>query len=77
LSASGTRITELFAWVVDDETGEHGIMGVAGPNGPMQAVSSKRRVLEMLRPIAEHVAKETGKPVLLLRFALAETVDVA
>jgi len=74
---SGTRITELFAWVVDDPSGEHGIIGVQLTHGIMQAVSSKKRIVEAMRPVAEATSKQLGLPVLLLRFALAETVDVA
>ena len=71
------HITELFAWVIDDPTGEHGIIGIQGPVGLMQAVSSRRDKVERMRAVAEQASKQLGLPVLLLRFALAETVDVA
>jgi hypothetical protein len=71
-------INELFAWVVEDPTGEHGIIGVMSPiNGlPMQAVSSRKE--KMLRPeyqeIVAQIRKDTGKPVELRRYVLAEVV---
>ena len=70
-------ITELFVWVVDDPTSRHAVMAVKFVGDmPMQAVSSTLR--RMQRPeileIAELTARETGLPVRLQRFVLAETL---
>ena len=70
-------INEVFAWVIDDPTGEHAIMGVLAPGGtPMQAISSKRSTMERpeLKHIAALTAEDTGLPVRLQRFVLAETL---
>jgi hypothetical protein len=70
-------ITEIFAWVVDDPTGTHGILGVLSRDGiPMQAVSSRFSNMiktEMLE-IATGVARETGRPVRLVRFTKVDAV---
>lgn len=69
-------ITELFAWVADDPTGEHAVIGVLSPDGlPMQAVSSKRVNMEMMRAAAEQAAKFIGRPVELRRFVAAEVLE--
>lgn len=69
-------ITELFAWIVDDPSREHAIMGVMRPDGlPMQATSSRRDLMEKMRPAAEMIARETGHPVRLTRFIIAEVVE--
>lgn len=71
-------ITELFAWVVDDPTGAHGILGLAGPGGmPMQCVSSRRDLMEGVRGFAEAAARMTGLPVQLRRYVLATVEEVA
>jgi DNA-binding IclR family transcriptional regulator len=70
-------ITELFAWVIDDETGQHGIVGVApGFAGGLQAVSSRRDLIDRVKPIAQSAAEATGKTVMLQRFVLAETAEI-
>lgn len=69
-------ITELFAWVADDPTGEHGIIGVLAPDRlPMQAVSSRRSSMEKMRNVAQDAAKIIGRPVELRRFVMAEVLE--
>jgi hypothetical protein len=70
-------IKDLFAWVVDDPSGEHAIMGVMMPTMPMQAVSSKRANMELseIAQVAELSAKALGFPVRLQRYTLAETLQ--
>lgn len=66
-------ITELYAWIIDDPTGTHCIMGFMFPDGlPMQAVSSKKDLLEkpLFLSIAEETRKQTGYSVTLKRFVL-------
>jgi hypothetical protein len=69
-------ITELFAWVVDDPTGEHGVIGfnMEGGLAFIQAVTSNRAVAEKVGEAAHQAARETGRPLMLQRFILAETI---
>jgi hypothetical protein len=70
-------IEELYAWIVDDPTGEHGIIGVLTPSGlPMQAVSSKRHLMERgeFADVAGRTAKQLGLPVQLVKFTRAEVL---
>ena len=71
-------VVELFAWVIDDPSGQHGIMGVMSPRTglPMQAVSSRRDLMENFRPIAEDSARRLGLPCQLRRFVLASEPGV-
>lgn len=72
-----TQITGLWAWVVDDPTGGHGIIGFADPSTGMmlQAVSSKRRNMEYIREIAMNCATMTGLPVQLRHFTVMTVID--
>lgn len=70
-------INEVFAWIVDDATGQHAIMGFRGRDGhTIQAVSSRRDLMEGAGLVAEvEIAAELiGKPIRLQRFVLAETI---
>jgi len=70
-------INELFVWIVEDATRQHGIMGMMTPSGlPMQAVSSKRENMDRMevREVAAMIAGQVGCPVKLQRFVLAETL---
>jgi hypothetical protein len=70
-------INELFVWVVDDPTRQHAIMGMMTPGKtPMQCVSSKRKNMERseMQLVAAATAEQTGHPVKLQRFVLAETL---
>lgn len=70
-------ISELFAWVIDDPSGRLAIMGFSPGNIPMQAVSSKRTNMEQAKvaAFAKLAAEQTGYPVRLQRFVLAETIQ--
>lgn len=62
------RITEMWAWVADDDTGE-GVTGFKAADGTwMPLVGADPDRARSLRPIAEDIAKLTGRPVTLLRF---------
>lgn len=70
-------ITELFAWIIDDPTGEHGIIAftLEGDVTKAQAVTSNRRVADRVGIAAKLAAARMGRPVMLQRFVLAETVE--
>lgn len=69
-------ISELFAWIVDDPSEQHGIVAIKVMGVPMQAVTSKRALAERMKPDIESVTAFTGRPVKLQRFVLAETIEV-
>ena len=69
-------VTELYAWVVDDPTGKHGIIGWTQRDGiVMQAVSSRRDLIENVRPFAERVARDLGLPVQLRVFGSMQVLE--
>lgn len=71
------RGLELFAWVVDDPTGEYGIIAFTDPGTGllMQCVNSRREPLELMRPIAVQAAKMTGLPVQLRHYTNMVVID--
>lgn len=69
-------MTELYAWVVKEADGREGIIAAAVfGSAPSQLVSCFKHVAAQLRPFAEIHAEGTGKPVRLVRFVEAETVE--
>ena len=70
-------ITEIKAYVSVDEGGEEGVCAMLGNDGmwlPMICADDRR--LGLLRPLAEQLAKSTGKPIKVLRFSQREEVEV-
>lgn len=68
---------ELWAWQVL-EAGEWGTISamIPGVGHAILVSRSKAIVTDFMRPLAESHAKESGLPVRLARFALAEVVEV-
>lgn len=69
--------TDLFAWIVDDPTGKHGIPAFCDPGSVMlmPMIASKRETVEKLRRLAEDTAKQTGCTVQLMHFTFAAVID--
>lgn len=68
-------ISELYAWVIDDPSKQHGIVAFRLNTGDLaQAVTSEKRLADMMEGSAKAAAKITGLPVKLQRFVLKETV---
>ncbi len=72
------RITELYAFLSVGEDGDEGVCAFLNPADgvwmPMVAADARR--LELLRPIAAQLAKETKKKIVLCRFAIREEIEV-
>lgn len=68
-------IKDLYAWIVDDPTEEHGIIAIRVMGGLGQAVTSKRAIADRMKPDAEFIASKVIWPVKLQRFVFVETVD--
>jgi hypothetical protein len=67
---------EVFAWVFDDATGEHGIAGFRTPDGqwhPMVCAVRDRAI--GMRPLAERISAEIGVPIQLLHYTLTDVVE--
>jgi len=70
------RIDAVWAWISDDAEGE-GIVGTRMPNGqwiPFIAADHER--LEQLRPMAQMIADDTGRPIKLIRLSMRTDVDI-
>lgn len=67
-------ITELFALLSTDMTGEGIIATILPGLGSTPMVTSNSRVAEMMKVAAAVAAKSSGKPVKLVRFTRVETV---
>lgn len=70
------RIDEMFAFVAIDKTGE-GVMGFMGPSGqwfPMVGADMAR--VDQLRPMAQEIARTSGKEIKLLKFSKREELEV-
>lgn len=66
-------ITEIYAWIISDPSGNLGLMGFRMPDGQMmQAVSSKRELMQrpLMYEIAKETSRQTGFPVCLKRFVI-------
>lgn len=70
------KITELFAFVCEETPGNEGVMGATmtlpdiGPTfTPLVGADMNR--IESLRPIADHISKQTGVSYRLLKFTLS------
>jgi hypothetical protein len=71
--ANEARITELFVFLSTDETGD-GICATDVNSVLMSLVTSKPRIAETMKPIAEKLAKLSGKPIKLVRFERREDI---
>jgi hypothetical protein len=68
-------ITELFVFIATDNDGNDGIVSTSvGPiHAPM--VTSKRRVVEMMKLKAAEISRITREPITLLRFSNREEIE--
>lgn len=73
-------ITELFAFVAEEEEGNEGVIGMSlnmpgvGPSFTPLIGADMERV-EQLRPYAIDIAKTSGKKVVLKKFTMTEEVE--
>ena len=64
-----TEIDTLYAFMSIDEKGRHGIVAEILPNlGSTPLVTGSPKAVEYLKPVAQRMAKRTGKRVGLFRF---------
>ena len=69
------RIDSLWAFIAADADGE-GLTGFMSPSGWMPMVAADEARVASLRPIAEDIAKASGKEVRLVRFSVRTEIEV-
>ena len=71
------KITEMFAFVAED-TGpdDEGVTGIWMAEIFLPLIGADMARIDSLRPTAKAIAKQTGKPVKLLRFSQREELEV-
>lgn len=73
--AEKLKIEKLYAFVADDAEGE-GVCGFVGPDGRWMAmVAADKARVESLKPIAQDIARQTGRPIKLLCFSVREQIE--
>lgn len=71
------RVTELYAYVVADSgPDDEGIPAFASAHGPMPMVGADMERADQLRPMAQVMAEQFGKPITLIRSTGIEVVEV-
>jgi hypothetical protein len=71
--ANESGITELFVFLSTDDTGE-GILASTVNGMLMSLVTSKARIAEQMKPLAEKISAASGKPIKLVKFTSREDV---
>lgn len=66
-------ITELYAFVIEGDDGEEGIMGFHSKNGWVPMIGADMARVEALREIAKLIADSVGKPYTIKYFKLDPT----
>ena len=70
------KIDEIFAFVAVDADGE-GITGFMNSSGQwMPLVGADMKRVEQLRPIAQDIAKQSGKTIRLIHFSTRTELEV-
>lgn len=65
------KITELFAFVVEDKDGDdEGVMGMSFNGEWMPFLGADIARVKSIKPFADHVARVSGKRYKVLRFKL-------
>ena len=71
------RIDSLYAFVAEDTgSGDEGIIGAKTAEGWMPLVGADMARVKSLRPLAEAIARETGKTIKLLHFETRREVEI-
>jgi len=71
------KIEQMYAFVCEDSGPEdEGIIGMQTGMGWMPLVGADMARVKSLRPIAETIARSSGKPVKLLRFTTREEIEI-
>ncbi len=69
------RIDELFLFVAENEEGE-GLIGHRSGDQWIPFVCADKARLNSLRPMAENIARESGKKIKLIKFTTRTELEV-
>lgn len=69
------RIRDIHAFVAEDEEGEEGLCAFFTGGQWMPLVAADPARLVSIRPVAQAIAKQTGRPIKLIRFTQREEVE--
>jgi hypothetical protein len=64
------RIDSLWAFTIVDDDGTEGVPAIDSPYGPMPMVGADLAMVAKLRPTAQYIATQLGKPVSLVHFSV-------
>lgn len=71
------KIDGMFAFVMEDSGPEdEGVIGMETPRGYLPLVGADMKRVDALRPIAQGIAAQVGKPVKLIHFTRREELEV-
>jgi len=71
------RIEEMYAFVAEDkDPDDEGVVGFMADTGWMPMVGADMARAESLKPIAQNIARTTGKKIKLLRFTNREELGL-
>jgi hypothetical protein len=68
-------IETLFAWLQLDEEGNEGVAAFCADNQWYPMIGADWERVRSLRPMAERIARLTGRPMRLVRFRVREEVE--
>jgi hypothetical protein len=75
--AGGTAISELWAYVMDDDTGNEGIMGTNVEHiGWLSFSAHSRENLDVYREYVQEGVRQCGRPAKVVRFTQREEVEL-
>lgn len=72
------KVTELFAFVVvaDQDQDDEGVMAFLSGNTWLPMVGADMKRIEALRPIADSISRQMGKPYRVVRFRAVEEIEL-
>ena len=71
------RIDEMFAFIqLDPLDNTEGVIAYLSEQGWMPMVGADMARVEYLRPLAQNVADDTGRPVQLVKFSTREELEM-
>lgn len=69
------RIEKMFAFIAEEKPGDEGVIGAVTPQGWLPLVGADMARVESLRPLAQRIARVTGKPVKLVVFETRKELE--
>jgi hypothetical protein len=70
------RIEQVWAFVSDDAEGEGVVAAMTKGGAWLPLVGADMERVEALRPIAQMIASDSGKPIRVLRFSVREELEL-